>query len=495
MAVASESQQEHDRRIPPALLKLMIAVALGAIMIQMDATMTNIAFNTWLKEFDTTLVTIQWVATGYLLAMAAVMAPSGWALERFGARTTWLACLSMFILGSVLCGMAWSVESLIVFRVIQGLGGGMIMPLGMAILAQEAGPSRLGRVMSVMGIPTALGPVLGPVVGGWIVSDADWRWIFYINVPICLVAIVLAWRVMPTRRAAASSRLDIVGLLLLSPACAVVVYGLAEAGKRGTFADAHSIVPLVIGVALLGVFAFHALRAENPILDLRMMKIRSFTSSTSVLFFASVALFGAMGVLPLYYQQVRGHTPMETGLQLIPLGAGMALSMTAAGWLADRLSPRLLVIGGLALTAVGSAVYTQLNAGSNEAMLGVALVFSGAGMGGVMVPAMASAVRDVPPMAIPRASATNRIIMQVGSSFGAAVLLIVAQSRITQLAESGRVTPDGLAGAYGRTFWWALGFAAFAALLALLMPSQVAGRKKPKEGAAAAPTAPGAASA
>lgn len=185
----------------------MIAVALGAIMIQMDATMTNIAFNTWLKEFDTTLVTIQWVATGYLLAMAAVMAPSGWALERFGARTTWLACLSMFILGSVLCGMAWSVESLIVFRVIQGLGGGMIMPLGMAILAQEAGPSRLGRVMSVMGIPTALGPVLGPVVGGWIVSDADWRWIFYINVPICLVAIVLAWRVMPTRRAAASSLL------------------------------------------------------------------------------------------------------------------------------------------------------------------------------------------------------------------------------------------------------------------------------------------------
>ncbi|GAA2634811.1 DHA2 family efflux MFS transporter permease subunit [Streptomyces axinellae] len=494
MAVTSDSAQEQDRRIPPSLVKVMVAVALGAIMIQMDATMTNIAFNTWLKEFDTTLVTIQWVATGYLLAMAAVMAPSGWALERFGARNTWLVCLALFIIGSVLCGLAWSVESLIFFRVVQGLGGGMIMPLGMAILAQEAGPSRMGRVMSVMGIPTALGPVLGPVVGGWIVSDADWRWIFYINVPICLAAIVLAWRAMPTKRAAASSRLDVIGLILLSPACAVVVYGLAEAGKRGSFADAHCIVPLVIGVALLGIFALHALRTENPILDLRMLKIRSFTSSTSVLFFASVALFGAMGVLPLYYQQVRGHSPMETGLQLIPLGAGMALSMMAAGWLADRLSPRLLVIGGLVLTAAGCAVYTQLSADTNQALLGVALVLSGAGMGGVMVPAMATAVRDVPPPAIPRASATNRIIMQVGSSFGAAVLLIVAQSRIIHLSHSGPVTPDGLAGAYGRAFWWALAFAAFAAILAMLMPNKATVRVKPKEGAAA-PTAPGAASA
>jgi EmrB/QacA subfamily drug resistance transporter len=469
---SSESPDTAEGRMSPLLIKLMIVVALGSIMMQLDSTMTNIAYNTLLKDFGSSLVTTQWVTTGYLLAMAAVMALSGWGLERFGARNMWVTCIVAFLAGSVLCGCAWSVESLIAFRVLQGLGAGMVLPLGMAILAQEAGPARLGQVMGAMGVPSALGPVLGPVLGGLIVSDLSWRWIFFINVPVCLIALALAWRTMPTRRTSDGGRLDVLGLLLLSPACAVVVYGLTEAGKHASFADRHCLIPLGIGLALLAVFTLHALRTEEPILDLRLLKIRSFTSSTSVLFFASVALFGAVGILPLYYQQVRGHSALEAGLLLVPQGAGMAVSLFAAAKYSDRFAPRVLVIAGLLLTCAGSLVYTQLDSHSNEAVLSAALVVSGAGLGAVMVPAMSAAIRDVPGAAIPRASATNRIIMQIGSSFGAAILIIVAQSRMTHLIKTRQMTPDGLAGAFGTTFWWVLAFAGGSILLALLMPKR-----------------------
>ncbi|CAL9672797.1 MDR family MFS transporter [Streptomyces sp. enrichment culture] len=472
MSASTQVNETAGDRLPPRLISLMVTVALGSIMMQMDATMTNIAYNTLLKEFDTTLLTIQWVTTGYLLAMAAVMALSGWAMERFGARTMWITSITLFLVGSVLCGAAWDAHSLIAFRVIQGLGGGMVLPLGMAVLAQEAGPGRLGRVMGVLGIPSALGPVLGPVVGGAIVDDWNWRWIFFINVPVCVAAIVIAWRTMPSRKSPTAGRLDVPGLLLLSPACAVAVFGLTQASKYGSFADRHAVIPLAIGLALLAAFAVHALRTENPILDLRLLKVRSFLSSSAVLFFASVALFGAVGVLPLYFQQVRHHSALEAGLLLAPQGVGMAVSLLVVGKVADKTSPRLLVIGGLALTAVGALVCTQLAADTNVVLLGAALALSGAGTGMVMAPAMAGAIRDIPGPVIPRASAANRIIMQIGSSFGSAVLILVAQNRMDHLIETRDLTPDSLAGAYGITFWWVIGFVVVSVLLALFIPSR-----------------------
>ncbi|GAA4237788.1 MDR family MFS transporter [Actinomadura meridiana] len=453
----------------------MVAVVLGAVMMQLDATMTNIAYNTLLREFHSSLLTVQWVGTGYLLAMTVVMALSGWALERYGGRTMWTACIVVFLAGSVLCGVAWSAQSLIVFRVVQGLGGGMILPLGMAVLAQAAGPSRLGPVMSAMGVPAALAPVLGPVLGGVIVSDLGWRWIFFVNVPVCLIAIVVAWRVMPTATTARRGRLDVIGVLLLSPACAVVVYGLTEAGRFATFADRHAFVPLVVGVFLLVGFAVHALRSRvEPILDLRLLRIRSFAASSLVLFMGSIALFGATGLLPLYFQQARGHSVLQTGLLLIPQGVGMGGSLFLAGRFTERVGPRLLVLTGLSLASVGSLVFTRLGPDTSEVLLGMALAVTGAGVGAVMAPAMAAAIGDVPRAAIPRASAANRVIMQLGASFGSAAILIVLQRRLNRLPDLQRPDPAALADAYAATFWWILGFAATAIVVALAMP----GRKR-----------------
>src|SRR4051794_7812557 len=217
-----------------ALLRLASVVVLGTIMSILDTTIVNVAIETLARELDSSLSSIQWVATGYLLALATVIPLTGWAMERFGGKRMWMVSVVLFLVGSTLCGLAWSTESLIVFRVLQGFGGGMILPIGQAILAQAAGPQRMGRVMSVIGVPTLLGPVLGPVIGGLIVDNFSWRWIFFVNIPVGIVALALAWRILP--RGAAAGRgavLDVRGLLLLSPGLAALVYGLSEFGIQG----------------------------------------------------------------------------------------------------------------------------------------------------------------------------------------------------------------------------------------------------------------------
>src|SRR3954469_6697755 len=200
-----------------ALWRLASVVVLGTIMSILDTTIVNVAIETLGRELGSSLSAIQWVATGYLLALATVIPLTGWAMERFGGKRMWMISVTLFLVGSTLCGLAWSTTSLIAFRVLQGFGGGMIMPIGQAILAQAAGPQRMGRIMSVIGVPTLLGPILGPVIGGLIVDNFSWRWIFFVNVPVGAVALALAWRILPRgeRIAGRGAVLDVRGLLLL----------------------------------------------------------------------------------------------------------------------------------------------------------------------------------------------------------------------------------------------------------------------------------------
>ena len=204
-------------------------VVVGVIMSILDTTIVNVALETLSRELDAPLSTIQWVATGYLLALAIVIPLTGWMTERFGSKKIWMVSVALFGVGSALCGLAWSAESLIFFRVLQGIGGGMIMPTGMALLAQTAGVGRVGRVMSVIGVPMLLGPILGPVIGGLIVDSVSWRWIFYVNVPIAILALVLAARLLKADAGRADAgRLDWLGLALLSPGLAAIVFGLSR---------------------------------------------------------------------------------------------------------------------------------------------------------------------------------------------------------------------------------------------------------------------------
>jgi EmrB/QacA subfamily drug resistance transporter len=358
---------ESREGLTPDLLNLALVIVVGTFVVQMDGTMINVALATMQRSFHGTVTTIQWIATGYLLAMAVAVPPAGWAAERFGSRPVWLGALAVFMAGSVLCGIAWSVGGLVAFRVFQGLSGGVLLPLSQAILAQAAGPERLGRLMAVVGVPALLGPVVGPVVGGILIDQLTWRWIFFINVPVCLAAILLSLRYMPSSVASRTARLDVVGLALLSPALAGIVYGLSEAGNHGTFATSRAIIPLAIGGALTLAFAVHALRTRyEPIIDLRLMASREFAAASATILLVVMALLGAMLLVPLYYQTVRGATALHAGLLLAPQGLGAAVGIAVCSRLVDRLAARPIAVVGVVLSATGLLVFTQIGTGTQH---------------------------------------------------------------------------------------------------------------------------------
>jgi EmrB/QacA subfamily drug resistance transporter len=473
--------READDRLPPDLVRLALTVMLGAVMVGLDATMVNVALGTLARDFHATFSTIQWVATAYLLALAMVIPATGWAIERFGAKPMWILSISLFTIGSTLCGLAWSAGSLIGFRVVQGVGGGMIVPLMQTILAQAAGPARLGRVMAVIGVPAMLAPVLGPMLGGLIVSDASWRLIFYINLPICLVAVLASRRVtMPDTRRADGGRLDLLGLCLLSPALAALVYGLAQAGSHGSFGDARVFVPLGLGTGLLLGFVAHALlTGDEPLIDLRAFRARSFSGSSAVLFLFSMAMLGTALLFPLYYQQVRGQDALHAGLLLAPQGLGMGIALVLAGRLADQIGPRSIILAGLTLTAASTLACTELDAETSVLVISAVLFVSGLGLGAALVSAMTGAYHGLDKNAIARATSSLRIFQQLGGSFGIAILAVVLQQQITTAGSN--PTGDSLAAAYAHTFWWALAFTAAALLPALLLPGKRRQAATPQE--------------
>ncbi|MCK9895592.1 MDR family MFS transporter [Frankia sp. AgB32] len=453
-----------------ALVRLALVLLAGAVVVQLDATIVSVALDTLAGVFHVGIPTIQWVTTAYLLALAVVIPLSGWSVERYGGRRMWLLALGLFLVGSALCGLAWSAGSLIAFRVVQGLGGGLLLPLMQTILVQAAGPQRIGRLMAAVSVPALLTPVLGPVLGGVIVDSVSWRWIFLINVPVCAVAFVLAWRSLPATAVSGRQPLDGVGFALLSPGLAAVVYGFAEAGRRGEFASAATLVPMAVGVVLLVAFGVHALRVKGvPLIDLRLFRSAPFRGSAGLMFLFGTSLFGAMFLLPLYEQQVRGRSAIGAGLLLAPQGLGMMIGMIVLGRVADRVSPRLTVLAGLGLSVLGSAAYTQVGTSTSELVLGASLAVRGLGLAAAMVPVMSAAYAGLSPAEVPRATTAVRIFQQVGASLGTAVLAVVLAGRLRGVTDSA-----AQAHAYALSFWWTFGFTVAAVPLVLLLPNRPA---------------------
>jgi EmrB/QacA subfamily drug resistance transporter len=467
--MSTMSTNTAGARLDAALLKLTGIVLIGVVAVQLDATIVNVAIDTLGRDFHAGLSTIQWVSTGYLLALAMVIPLTGWSVERFGAKPMWLLSLALFLGGSLLCGVAWSAGSLIAFRVLQGVGGGLLVPLFQTILAQAAGPQRLGRLTAVMAVPALVTPVVGPVIGGLILDSLSWRWIFFVNVPVCALALLLGWRFMPDAGERGEHPLDVLGLALLSPGLAAVVYALSQAGSHGGFASASVVVPLAIGLALLVAFVVHALRTRiEPIIDLRLLRARSFTASSGLMFIAGLSIFGALLLLPLYYQQARGQNALHAGLLLAPQGVGMMIAMPIVGVLTDRIGPRAIVFVGMALATVGTVPYAQVGPHTSELALGGWLVVRGAGLAAMFVPTFTAAYYDLRTEAIPRATSALRIFQQLGGSFGTAVLAVILQHQISGRAGAGSA---GLATAFGHTFWWTVGLTALAVVPAILLPS------------------------
>jgi EmrB/QacA subfamily drug resistance transporter len=364
----------------------------------------------------------------------------------------------------------------------------MIMPAGMTILAQAAGPARIGRVMSVVGVPMLLGPILGPVLGGWLVDDVSWRWIFYVNVPIGAIAIALAWRILPADKPQQDQRLDALGLALLSPGLALFVFGLAETSGPDGFAEPQAFLPIAAGALLIAAFARHALRTSDPLIDLRLFRRRGpgFAAITMTLF--ATAFFGAMFLLPLYYQVARGQDALDAALLLIPQGIGAAIMMPIAGRIVDRVGARPIVLPGLVLMAAGLAVFTQVGADTDFWELRAASFVMGLGMGATMMPTMSAAYVSLTHGEIPRATTAMNILQRVGGAIGTALLSVVLANQLTDrlpaadgggnalgaaqnapAAARAQIAPL-VSEAFAHTFTWALLLLVLAAIPAWFLP-------------------------
>jgi EmrB/QacA subfamily drug resistance transporter len=473
-----------------ALASISAVVVLGSFMSILDTTIVNVAINTLSKDFNTSLATIQWVSTGYMLALATVIPLTGWAADRFGTKRLYMISIGLFLAGSALSGLAWSAHSLIAFRVLQGLGGGMIMPAGMTILSQAAGPQRVGRVMGVVGVPMLMGPIIGPILGGWLVDDISWRWIFYVNIPIGAMALAAAARLLPGDRPAAHERLDWLGLLLLSPGLAAFVYGLAETSSSGGVGSPRALIPMLVGAALIATFVVHAARHAWPLIDVKLFRHRTMSAASATAFLFACAMFGAMFLLPLYYQVVRGESALDAGLLLAPIGLGAAIMMPIAGRLTDETGAGRIVLGGLVLVLLGMLGLGQVGAHTSFWFLRGSEFLLGLGMGATMMPAMSAAYQTLQRQQLARATTALNILQRVGGSVGTALLSVVLTHQLASRLPGGhgrglaaaqsvppaareRIAPQ-VAAAFGHTFWWAVAIIALAVIPALLLP-----RRKP----------------
>jgi EmrB/QacA subfamily drug resistance transporter len=478
--------------LSPELRRTSTIVVLGSIMSILDTTIVAVALASLARDFHVSVTTIQWVATGYLLALALVTPVSGWAVDRFGAKRIWMTSTALFVIGSCLCGLAWSANSLIFFRVLQGIGGGMLLPVGQSILARAAGPQRMGRVMSIIGVPMVMGPILGPVIGGLIVSNYSWRWIFYINVPIGIITLILSSRWLPQfdTEERFTTPFDTLGFCLLSPGLALLLYALSEVGTTGSFTSTSVVVSFVLGLLLMLGFILRAINAKHPLLDLHPFKNRNFAIGNICIFVIGATLFGSMFLLPIYYQVARGQAAWTAGLLMAPQGIGAACIMRWAGAVTDRVGPRRVVPFGILLMAAATVPFCFVTTSTSEVFLAATLFLRGLGLGLTMMPVTAAAYFDLSHAEIPKASTVMNIVRLVGGSVATALFAVVLERQIlANLTATGIKAPGGSAGivgattklppavadpvaaAFAHTFWWSVGAILLAFIPTLFLPN------------------------
>src|SRR6185437_13735443 len=367
----AETVAAGGSRIESHVWRIASVVVLGTIMSVLDTTIVNVALDTLGRDLHASVDKIQWVATGYLLALAAVIPVSGWASRRFSSRSVYIVSLVMFTAGSVLCGLADSVGSLVFFRVIQGIGGGMLVPTGQMILVKAAGPKNLPKVMSAIGVPIVLAPIFGPTIGGLLLEHVSWQSIFLVNLPVGIATLVAALKLLPKDQPEGAEKLDFLGLVLLS-----------------------------VGLVGIASFAWRALRIPNPLLNVRLYKDRAFTAASITTFCLGAALFGAMVLMPLYFQTVRGEDAVTTGLLLIPQGLGAAVAMALSGRATERWGGGVTAAIGTVITLLATIPFVLLGASTPFVLIGAAMVIRGFGIGMSIMPAMTAAYAVLTPQQV-----------------------------------------------------------------------------------------------
>ncbi|WP_405179269.1 DHA2 family efflux MFS transporter permease subunit [Nocardia sp. NBC_01377] len=413
--------------IPASVWRVAGVVVFGAVMSMLDTSLVNIGLDTIATDLGATLDSAQWIASGYLLALAVTLPLCGWLGRRVAMDRLWMGALIAFTVMSGLCALAPSMGWLIALRIGQGLAAGLLVPAGQAMIGRVAGPHRLGRVMSVVGIAVVSAPAIGPTVGGLMLAHLDWQWLFLINIPFGVVAFVLARRSLPRVPASdVTASFDIAGFALIALGLSALVYGLSEFGGRGGLSAPTVWVSLVVGALALGGFVLRAVRARQAsLLDITMFRSPVFAAATVAHFFGGMSLFGSMLLLPLYFQNLHEKGLVATGLLLLSFGIGGVVILPIGGRLTDRYGGgAVAAVGGLVLVAV-SLPFVFGDASMNPVVIQVLLLFRGIATGLTGVPIVASAYAAVRAEQLPDAASVVNILQRMGGSIGAALLAVV----------------------------------------------------------------------
>lgn len=397
----------------------------------LDTTIINVAVPDLAREFGVTSAsTIQWVITGYLLSLAVFIPISGWAGDRFGTKNVFMFALLAFTGASLLCAFAWSVESLIAFRVLQGVGGGMLSPVAFSMVWRAFPPEERSKAAGIMVVPAAAAPASGPVIGGLLLKYATWHWIFLVNVPIGIAALLITFMYLRNEKQESPGRFDPAGFVLAGTGLAAVVYALAEAGNNG-FTDARVLGFGIGGLAALAAFVFVELRTEQPMLDVRILTNPLFRACNLAWI---VTMFGGTSMiflLTLELQAARGLSALEAGLTTFVMAIGVMLVAQPSSRIYRVVGPRRMIMAGLTVCALVTLALTQLNLGANLWEVRALMFARGLGFGFVLVPLQAATYAQISPAQTGRATALYNATSQVASSLGVAVAASYLTSRLT----------------------------------------------------------------
>ncbi|MCC6179605.1 MAG: DHA2 family efflux MFS transporter permease subunit [Chloroflexi bacterium] len=424
----------------------LIVIVLGSFMVVLDTTIVNVALPRIIQVFQTTVTEGQLILTGYMLALAVVMPATGYFADTYGSKRTYMVTIALFTLGSALCGLAPNIEGLILFRIIQGLGGGMVMPLGMSILFQVAPPNQRGTIMGVFGLPILVAPVIGPTLGGYLVEFVDWRPIFTLNIPVGIAALLAGAAILRESPRRTGLRFDKAGFLLSAIAFSAAMLALEKAPEDGWTAP-HVIALWFVAAAALPAWIIVELSQEQPLLDLSVLQDRTYLIATIVSFVQTIAMYSSLLLLPLFLQNVRGLGAMETGLLLMPQALAAAVMMPISGRLLDAIGPKSVVIPGLFLLAYATWLLTDLDLGTPDSTIRIILLLRGMAMGLMMMPTMTVSMDTIPPHQIPRASALSNVMRQLFGAFSTGIFasILVERQQFHSAILSQAITPTNIA--------------------------------------------------
>jgi EmrB/QacA subfamily drug resistance transporter len=452
----SQSSDRVDRRV----WIIAAACSCGPLMSGLDSTMVNVSLDALSSAFAVPLGTIQWVASGYLLSLALSLPLSGWLVDRVGARRIFLGCFAGFILCSVLSGFASSIRVLILCRLLQGIAGGLLAPMMQMMMARHAG-RHMARVIGVAAMPVMIGQMFGPSLGGVILGVLGWRWIFFVNVPVGLVAICFAWFALPRDEITSARRLDLIGFAMISPGLALLLEGLVSLARG----DATAPLSLVASALLLAGFVWHARRhPATALIDIRLFRARVFRAAAATQFLSNAINFGGQLLLPLWFLKIREATPTATGLMLFPLGLGIFCGLPLMGRLSERFGARAISGAGTVFSLIGTLPFAFASADTPYSVLAVALFVRGFGGGSITIPSAVAAYSSVPRESLGHATTSINICQRFGGPVGAAGLAIFLQFALSHAATS------------AEAYHWAFGALSAIAAAGLLAASQLPGR-------------------